>query len=159
MLARNRLPLSIFLPLNKADRTMDKQTIAQNIEKLRTNAGITQEELAERAGISRTSIRNILTAEVNIINRHLPAIAAALGVSLEELLLGYEPFDPDSGLLRSEASHQAQLHDLADDFQKRLDELQSRYDLLEELCASQRERIRLLEQINGMDGQVRREND
>lgn len=142
--------MSILLPIDKT-HTMDKTTISRNIEKIRNDAGITQEELACRTGISRTALRNILTAEVNLINRHLPAIAEALCVSLEKLLLGYEPCDPDEGLLRSETDHQAQLHELADDFQKRLDDLQRRYDLLEELSANQKERIRLLEQLNGRE--------
>ena len=142
--------MSIFLPVNKTD-TMDNITISENIERLKEKAGVTQEELADRAGISRTSLQNILSAKVNLFNRHLPAIAEALGVSLEKLMLGYEPCDPDDGLLRSEVDHQTQLHELAEDYQKRLDELQRRFDLLEALSENQKQRIILLEQLNGRE--------
>lgn len=130
---------------------MDNITISENIERLKKEAGITQDVLADRAGISRTSLQNILSAKVKLFNRHLPAIAEALGVSLEKLMLGYEPCDPDEGLLRSEVDHQAQLHELADDYEARLDNLRHRCELLEELCENQKQRILLLEQLNGRE--------
>ena len=57
------------------------------IRRLREAAGLTQEKLAEEAGVSPLSIRNIETGRtVDPKARTLAAIARALGVSTDNLV-------------------------------------------------------------------------
>ena len=57
------------------------------IRRLREAAGLTQEKLAEAAGVSPLSIRNIETGRTcNPTVRTLAAIARALGVSTDNLV-------------------------------------------------------------------------
>ena len=65
---------------------MDQGLIGTNLRRLRRGKGLTQEELAERAGISRAGYRNIETGKTSPRSSTLEALAEALEASLPELL-------------------------------------------------------------------------
>lgn len=65
---------------------MDQELIATNLKRLRSAKGLTQEELAERAGLSRAGYRNIETGKAVPRSSTLEALADALDVALRELL-------------------------------------------------------------------------
>jgi transcriptional regulator with XRE-family HTH domain len=58
-----------------------------NIKKYRKNLGISQEELAERAGLHRTYIGGIERGERNITLDSLQIIATALNIEPVELIV------------------------------------------------------------------------
>lgn len=66
---------------------MDQELIATNLKRLRSAKGWTQEELAERAGLSRAGYRNIETGKTVPRSSTLQALAEALEVALRELLI------------------------------------------------------------------------
>ncbi len=57
-----------------------------NVRKFRNNLNISQEELAERAGLHRTYIGMIERAEKNITLINIEKIANALEVGIENLI-------------------------------------------------------------------------
>ena len=58
------------------------------IKELREKKRLTQEELAEKSGVSRTTISNLENESNKTVNtRTLSKIASALGVKLESLFL------------------------------------------------------------------------
>jgi len=59
--------------------------LAKQIIRFRKEAGLTQEELAKKTGISRSSIAMIETAKRDITISNLSKIAKALKISLSEL--------------------------------------------------------------------------
>jgi transcriptional regulator with XRE-family HTH domain len=62
------------------------EILGQRVRALRTAHGLTQDQLAERVGLSRTSITNIEAArqgDIGVMN--LVALAAALGTSIADL--------------------------------------------------------------------------
>lgn len=65
---------------------MDHEVIATNLRRLRGVKGLTQEELAKRAGLSRAGYRNIETGKTIPRSSTLEALAEALEVALRELL-------------------------------------------------------------------------
>lgn len=61
------------------------QKVAENIEKYRKQKGLTQEELAEKAGLNRSYFWDIENGR-NISIKTAYRIARALGVKVSELL-------------------------------------------------------------------------
>ena len=63
-----------------------REAFAQNLRALRRARGLSQEELAHRAGIDRTYIsaleRNVYNASIDVVDR----LAEVLGVDVAELL-------------------------------------------------------------------------
>lgn len=68
-----------------------RETLALNLKRLRTAAGLSQEELAHRVGIDRTYVssleRRIYAASIDLVAR----LAEALGVEPDELLRRPQP--------------------------------------------------------------------
>ncbi|MCY4319568.1 MAG: helix-turn-helix transcriptional regulator [Alphaproteobacteria bacterium] len=63
-----------------------KEILAFNLKRLRTSAGISQEELADRAGLHRTYISSIERAQRNVSLENIFLIAKALGTTPAELM-------------------------------------------------------------------------
>jgi transcriptional regulator with XRE-family HTH domain len=63
-----------------------KRTFAANVKRLRVSAGLSQEALADRAGLHRTYISSIERGERNVSIENIFGIAKALGVDPCELL-------------------------------------------------------------------------
>ena len=70
--------------------------LGRRLRQLRIRAGLTQHELAERSGVSRTVIASIETGQRSGITLdNALRLANVLGVSVETLS-GWDPLDPDS---------------------------------------------------------------
>jgi transcriptional regulator with XRE-family HTH domain len=61
--------------------------VGERVRELRVGHGLTQLRLAERSGISRPSIANLEAGRQNVSLRQLCALAAALGVAVEDLVV------------------------------------------------------------------------
>lgn len=61
-------------------------TFGENVKKYRRKLDISQEELADRAGLHRTYIGMIERAEKNITLVNMEKIATALQVKIEDLI-------------------------------------------------------------------------
>ena len=71
---------------NRRGTYMDiKETVGKRIKYLRNQIGISQEELADRAGIDRTYITSVECGKRNISIVNVEKIANALGVTLSKL--------------------------------------------------------------------------
>jgi transcriptional regulator with XRE-family HTH domain len=67
------------------------QNLGKNLEFLRKSRGLTQGKLAKASGIPRTTLSYIETGQGNPSLKILAALAATLGVSIEELLSSPRP--------------------------------------------------------------------
>ena len=63
-----------------------RKIFAANVRKLRLSAGLSQEELADRAGLHRTYISSIERGQRNVSLENIFVIADALGVEASLLL-------------------------------------------------------------------------
>lgn len=63
-----------------------RSTLARNIRRLRAERGISQEELADLAGLHRTYVGSIERSERNISIDNIGKLATALGVTPSKLL-------------------------------------------------------------------------
>jgi transcriptional regulator with XRE-family HTH domain len=68
----------------------DLRRLGQRVRELRERAGLSQEELAERAALHRTYVGGIERGERNVGVKNLLQLARALKVAPAELLKGFE---------------------------------------------------------------------
>lgn len=61
----------------------DRQRIGQRIKELRESAGLTQQELADKAGLQRSNVARIEGGKYNVGLDILAAIAAVLQSNIE----------------------------------------------------------------------------
>jgi len=69
-----------------AKRTPPQVIVGQNIKRLRTRIGLSQEQLAEAAGIHRTYVSSVERGERNLSVTNIYRLAQALNVDPRELL-------------------------------------------------------------------------
>lgn len=67
-----------------------KQVLAENIRIIRKQKGLSQEELADRAGLHRTYIGSVERAERNITIEAIQKIANALNCGISQLFISYD---------------------------------------------------------------------
>lgn len=72
--------------MNHDESNNARATLAGNLRKLRAEKSLSQEALAERAGVHRNYLGGIERCERNVGLDNLEKIAKALGVSISELL-------------------------------------------------------------------------
>lgn len=71
-----------------------KRAFSRRLAQLRRAAGLTQEQLALRAGVNRTYVGNLEQGVFNPTLWSMARMAAALGVPLTELVVGVPLPDP-----------------------------------------------------------------
>lgn len=65
--------------------------LSENLKRIRAERGISQDELAERSGVSKGQISKLeVGIQKNPVLETVVAISSALGVSIEELVFGTE---------------------------------------------------------------------
>jgi transcriptional regulator with XRE-family HTH domain len=64
------------------------ERFGRRVRELRTAAGLSQEAFAAKCGLDRTYVSGIERGTRNVGLRNIAAIAAALGVTLAELMEG-----------------------------------------------------------------------
>ena len=70
---------------------MNNYSVKKNISQKRKASGISQTEMADKLGLSRTADRNIEMGDTRLISDKVEDIARLLDVTAEELVLGYKP--------------------------------------------------------------------
>ena len=127
---------------------MDDTSIKKNIAASREKAGLSQAEMALRLGISRPAYRNIEKGDTVLLKEVLVRIAGELNVSVEYLLLGYDPEPCPESFLRERDGLNQRIASLTEDYEERLARLRDDNALLRRLVDSHEETIRALKQIN-----------
>lgn len=114
---------------------MDSSSVKKNILKTRKDLGLTQKEMADKLGISRTAYRNLEKGETRVYSSHISAMARLSGKNEEELVLGYVP-------RASEEQHLREMDNLAE----RMKTMQEQYEArIQDLLAKLAEKDDLIE--------------
>ncbi|MGD0443479.1 MAG: helix-turn-helix transcriptional regulator [Edaphobacter sp.] len=77
--------------LRKTAISKPRNTLALNIRRLRAERSISQEELADQAGLHRTYVGSIERSERNVSIDNIAKLAAALSVKVSDLLTEEPP--------------------------------------------------------------------
>lgn len=72
------------------------QKIKANLIRFRISRNLSQTDMADRLGLSRNAYRNIEVGDTRLVHKEVENIAKFFDVSMEALILGYEPMDIDS---------------------------------------------------------------
>ena len=126
---------------------MDNSTIKKNLESYRESRHISQSEMALRIETSRNSYRQMEKGDTMLINDKLPRIASVLGISTEELLLGYEPLQAGEWVLNTSDNHAEQLHALTQEYEERLQALREEIDVRDTCINSLKDNVEHLKGI------------
>ena len=71
---------------NRAPTVAARDTLARNLRLLRARRGISQEQLADLAGLHRTYVGSVERGERNISIDNVEKLARALGVTVADLV-------------------------------------------------------------------------
>lgn len=72
--------------MSKPNPSSSRSTLARNLRRLRGERGLSQEALADLAGLHRTYVGSIERSERNVSLDNIDRLAASLGVTAPELL-------------------------------------------------------------------------
>ncbi len=123
---------------------MKVDSILENIQRAREEAGLTQEQMSKILGMSRQTYNHLETGKTEIISKQIFKIAKSLGISEEKLLLGYEiDYDIES---MSKALHEKTL--ALDYAKKEMSGMKIRMKDMEDIVSTQRDHISTLKLIN-----------
>ncbi|HEX2783287.1 MAG TPA: XRE family transcriptional regulator [Ilumatobacteraceae bacterium] len=78
---------------NSSDESIDAR-VRRRLRELRTEQGLTLQQVGERAHIDISMLSRLESGKRRLALDHIPGLAAALGVSADELLGGTPPADP-----------------------------------------------------------------
>ena len=78
---------------NQLEESVDIRA-RRRLRELRTERGLTLQQIAERAHIDISTLSRLEAGKRRLALDHIPALAAALGVSTDELLRSSPPQDP-----------------------------------------------------------------
>ena len=104
---------------------MDNNSIKDNIRNIRKGKGLTQEDMADRLGISLTAYRDLERGSTSIVNSNIYRIAEITGTSTEEIMLGYLPEQADGSIT-----------DVRVEYGSKVETLMTRISDLEKIVAS-----------------------
>lgn len=127
---------------------MDNNSVKENISKYRRRLGLSQEVMAERMGISRTAYRNIEAGKTRLMSGNIDKIASILGISPEELLLGYRPEEGGSREFNDmRVQYGTRLKEIENGYGEEIKRLNAHISVLNELVASLKETVRTKEEV------------
>lgn len=130
-------------------KIMDNNSIKNNIIRLRKSRNMSQTEMADTLGISRTAYRNIERGETKLINDNVSKIAEKLEVASEVLLLGWftEVADSEQNLEEPNGRYQSVADHLISSYSKEVAILTNEVERLSKKVASLEEQTETLKDL------------
>lgn len=128
---------------------MDNNTIKENLRYFRTLKRLTQAQVADQIAISRDSYRNIESGNSKIISGNAEKIAKVLDISVEKLLLGYQPAEKEECTRLQELKDNAYIASKAieEDYVLKLKALEKKISEKDEMIEFLKGRIKDKEEI------------
>lgn len=123
---------------------MTSESIKINIRRKREELRLTQQEMAERLGLSRTAYRNIEDGRTKLVSDKLQPIADIFGISPGELVMGFDPVSFNVDLLKEENDHKEKIREITDYYETRLKHMNETLELKDGYIRTQNDIINRL---------------
>jgi len=118
-----------------------KEQVIENIQRIRQEKKISQKEIAEKLGISRTAYANLEKGRTRIVNEHVEKFAEITGVSTAELVLGYKIPENLNTLEKAQAEYGRKRKEIIDEYELRIEKLNETIADLEQKVSDLRELV------------------
>lgn len=129
---------------------MDEKDLKQNLKTLRGRLGLTQEEMGEKIGLNRNAYRALEAGPTHIISPHVYSLAKLTGISVESLLLGFEPSPLPDAILMENDHLRDQIKAQRDDYEMKLAQKNEALASKDELIRSKDRTIKVQEEMIAM---------
>lgn len=116
-----------------------------HIRKVREDSGLSQNMMAEKLGVGRTTYIAFETGRTKLYNKLVGKMSNYLGISEEELLYGPRP---EEGLLYDQASLDEWKKGIIDDYEHRLTILQEKLAAANRVISMQETNMKTLTETN-----------
>lgn len=121
---------------------MDDKTIKVNLERKRNELGLSQTEMARRLDISLNAYRKLEKGKTRILNEHVGRFAEETGVSVAELVNGFEPVSSfESGLNNINEAYEKKFRALEESYTSELNVMRDEIKRLNEKLKDKEEVI------------------
>lgn len=121
---------------------MDDKTIKVNLERKRNELGLSQTEMARRLDISLNAYRKLEKGKTRILNEHVGRFAEETGVSVAELVNGFEPVSSfESGLNNIKEAYEKKFRALEESYTSELNVMRDEIKRLNEKLKDKEEVI------------------
>lgn len=124
---------------------MNNDTVKKNLENIRLNKKLSQEEMANVLGVARNTYRNIEKGRTKLISDTVMKVAEWAEITPEEVVLGYVPLDEkDSVLKETRERLNDRIRALTEEYEARLERQRTEIEFLRELNKEKDNNIRTL---------------
>lgn len=124
---------------------MNNDTVKKNLENIRLNKKLSQEEMANVLGVARNTYRNIEKGRTKLISDTVMKVAEWAEITPEEVVLGYVPVDDkDSVLKETRERLNDRIKGLTEEYEARLERQRTEIEFLRELNKEKDDNIRSL---------------
>ena len=124
---------------------MNNDTVKKNIERIRTEKKMSQEEMASALGVTRNTYRNIEKGDTKLISNTIIKFAEWAGMTPEEVVLGYLPVeDRDNALKDTREMMNRRIAVLTEEYEDKLERMRKEISLLKDLIKEKDDNIRNL---------------
>ena len=100
-----------------------KEQVIESLQRIRHEKNISQKEIAEKLGISRTAYVNLEKGKTRIVNENVEKFAEITGVSTAELVLGYKVPEDLNSLEKAQAEYGRKRKEIIDQYEARIEKL------------------------------------
>lgn len=124
---------------------MNNDTVKKNLENIRLNKKLSQEEMANVLGVARNTYRNIEKGRTKLISDTVMKVAEWAEITPEEVVLGYVPLDEkDSVLKETRERLNDRIRALTEEYEAKLERQRTEIEFLRELNKEKDNNIRTL---------------
>lgn len=135
---------------------MTQDSAHLHIRKVREDSGLSQNMMAEKLGVGRTTYIAFETGRTRLYNKLVGKMSRYLGISEEELLYGARP---EEGFLYDQASLDEWKKSIIEDYERRLTILQEKLASANRVISMQETNMKTLTETNHYLLQQLRKND
>lgn len=139
---------------------MNSESVSRNVREYRIGHSMTQQQMADRLGITREAYSRIENGITKLISDYIFRISEILDVSPQDLIMGEDAPSRDGLLMEARGEMEDRLIHMSNEYERKLEARDTEIASLRELCDTQKETIATQKEIISMlKRRIPEEND